>query len=287
MRMAVTGASGFVGRHVIAALLERGVAPVVTLRPNAPVPPWLSGLEVVRLDISQLPADPFAALGQPDVLMHLAWGGLPDYRSPRHVDIELPEQASFLQELIARGLGTLVVTGTCFEYGMQSGELKEDVDTHPATAYGTAKDALRRLLEPLCADSSTRLTWARLFYIYGEGQSAGSLLPQLKRAVAGGKRAFDMSGGEQQRDYLPVSEAATHLISLALSGRAHGVVNVCSGKPVTVRALVECWIAESGWSIRPNLGVFPYPDYEPMAFWGDAARLHATIDPASHKAVAS
>lgn len=278
MKVAVTGASGFVGRHVVAALKARGIAPTTTLRPGASKPLWFSDLEVVRLDISKPPAEPFAALGCPDVLLHLAWGGLPNYRSRHHVEQELPAHYRFLRDMVSGGLRTLLVTGTCLEYGMQSGALAEGLDAQPANPYAVAKDSLRRELEQLCVVRPFHLTWARLFYLFGEGQNAASLLPQLMQAVAGGAAGFDMSGGEQLRDYLPVAQAARHLVSLALAQRPLGVVNVCSGQPVSVRAMVERWIEENDWSIRLNLGKYPYPDYEPMAFWGDPGKLEQCLE---------
>jgi dTDP-6-deoxy-L-talose 4-dehydrogenase (NAD+) len=78
-----------------------------------------------------------------------------------------------------------------------------------------------------------------------------------------------MSGGEQLRDYLPVREVARRLVRLALTPRDLGPVNVCSGTPISVRRLVEGWIKEHGWKIELKLGALPYPDYEPMAFWGE------------------
>jgi dTDP-6-deoxy-L-talose 4-dehydrogenase (NAD+) len=87
-----------------------------------------------------------------------------------------------------------------------------------------------------------------------------------------------MSGGEQLRDYLPVTEAAGILAQLAIQGCDAGAVNVCAGRPVSVRALVERWIAEHGWSVAPDLGRYPYPDYEPLAFWGDRRRLDAALE---------
>ena len=82
-----------------------------------------------------------------------------------------------------------------------------------------------------------------------------------------------MSGGEQQRDYLPAAEQARLLVALAMNGQNNGVVNVCSGKPITVRSLVEGWVRENGWTIELELGHYPYPDYEPMEFWGDRTKL--------------
>lgn len=217
--------------------------------------------------------DPFALAGKPDTLIHLAWGGLPNYGSDRHVVVELPAQVRFLERMLAGGVKTLLVTGTCLEYGMQSGALREDIPAAPTTPYGSAKDLLRQTLESLTSQYGCALTWARLFYSYGEGQSSNSLLPQLRAAVARGDRAFRMSGGEQQRDYLPATEQARLLVALATNGRANGIVNVCSGTPITVRALVEQWIRENSWTIELELGHYPYPDWEPMAFWGDRSKL--------------
>lgn len=272
MKVAVTGASGFIGRAVLAALSRRGIGAVACARANLNAIVAL-GHEAVVLDLHEAPADSFERLGRPDVLIHLAWAGLPNYRSLHHVEAELPAQYRFLRGLVEAGLGALVVAGTCFEYGMQSGPLHEDLPTRPENPYGFAKDALRRELEFLKTAKPFALTWARLFYLYGEGQAGTSLLPQLRQAVARGDKAFNMSGGEQLRDYLTVDAAADLLVSLALARRDAGAVNVCSGRPVSVRRLVEGWIRDNGWTIDLNLGHYPYPDYEPMAFWGERRKL--------------
>jgi dTDP-6-deoxy-L-talose 4-dehydrogenase (NAD+) len=222
----------------------------------------------VPLDIQHPPADCYAALGNPDVVIHLAWSGLPNYKSLHHFETELPAQYRFISALVRQGLQSLVTVGTCFEYGFQFGPLSPDMPTRPNNPYGFAKDALRKQLQSLQAVHPYYLTWARLFYMYGDGQPESSLLPLLKKAVAAGEPLFDMSQGEQLRDYLPVTEVARRLVDLALSPSDRGVINVCSGSPISVRRLVENWVKENGWNIGLNLGHFPYPDYEPLAFWG-------------------
>jgi dTDP-6-deoxy-L-talose 4-dehydrogenase (NAD+) len=249
MNVAVSGASGFIGRHVVAELERLGVGTTRVTR-SSPLPSPM-----------------------PDTLIHLAWAGLPNYRSLHHFEEELPAQYAFLKQCLNAGVRTLVVAGTCFEYGMQSGPLNEQMDTRPAHPYGLAKDTLRRQLQELQRGSPFALTWARLFYLYGDGQAASSLWPQLQAAVARGDALFPMSGGEQLRDYLTVKEVAGYLAGLALAQRDSGIVNVCSGHPISVRRLVEGWIAENAWDIRPRLGHFPYADHEPMAFWGDRHKL--------------
>ncbi|WP_349371516.1 NAD(P)-dependent oxidoreductase [Salinarimonas sp.] len=282
MRVVVVGASGFLGRHILAALASRGLETVATSRSGA-VAQASAGQETLALDLAAPPADPFAALGRPDVVVHLAWGGLPNYRSLHHFETELPAQYAFLAALARGGLRRLVVAGTCFEYGMASGPLDEALQPAPANPYGYAKNALREQLGHLQAQTGLALVWARLFYLYGEGQGARSLHSQLRAAVAAGERSFPMSGGEQLRDFLDVREAARLLVALALHAGNVGVVNVCSGRPVSVRGLVEHWIRENGWDIVPDLGRYPYPDYEPFAFWGDRGKLDRLLGPAANE----
>jgi dTDP-6-deoxy-L-talose 4-dehydrogenase (NAD+) len=271
MKVAVTGARGFIGRHVLAELARRGVEVIATERPGvARVRAAVSDVRWVALDIANPPVDAFATLQRPDVLLHLAWDGLPNYRSPHHVESELPRQFKFLSDTVRHGLQALVVAGTCFEYGLRSGALSADLETHPGNPYGFAKDALRKQLQQLKAVHSFDLMWARLFYTYGDDQPGASLFPMLKAAVAAGHTEFPMSGGEQLRDYLPVDEVARRLVNLAVNPADRGPINVCSGRPISVRQLVESWIGQNGWNIVPKYGELPYSDLEPMAFWGES-----------------
>ncbi|MEP1425815.1 MAG: NAD(P)-dependent oxidoreductase [Tateyamaria sp.] len=272
MRIAVSGAGGFIGRHVLAELAKRENTPIALVRgddagdfPGSP--------ECYKVDIAKSGTVTPAEIGDPDALIHLAWGGLPNYRSNHHFEIELPAQHQFLSGLIKGGLKNLVCAGTCFEYGMQYGPLSEDMPTRPENSYGFAKDTLRQQLEYLRMQTPYNLAWARLFFLYGAGQAANSLFPQLHRAVTEGRDVFDMSGGEQLRDYLPVETVAQNIVDLAISNPDCGPINICSGEPISIRRLVETWCLENGWSIDLNLGYYPYPDYEPMAFWGSSNKM--------------
>jgi nucleoside-diphosphate-sugar epimerase len=278
VRIAVTGASGFVGRYVLQALARTEGAEVVAVSRQSPGG-WLpAGMRHVSLDLAALPPDPFAAMHRPDVLIHLAWSGLPNYQARHHFETHLAEQYRFLQQLVCAGLSSLLCTGTCFEYGMRSGALDESMTPDPRNAYGFAKDALRRQLEFLAADSALQLSWARLFYMYGEGQSTKSLYGQFLAAGERGDAAFPMSAGEQLRDYLHVEEVADCLGRLACHAPGAGIVNVCSGRPISVRALVEGWIQARGWQMKLDLGRYPYPAHEPMAFWGSNAKLISLME---------
>lgn len=268
MKIAVTGASGFIGRHVMSALQLQDVEVVAVTRDAARLGELSDAVSIVEMDIACPSSDNFEQMGRPDVLIHLAWDGLPNYKSLHHFEAELPRQYHFLKSMIEGGLSSLLVTGTCFEYGMQTGALSANMPTNPTNPYGYAKNALWKQLGFLKSVKPFNLTWARLFYMYGEGQPGTSLYPKLKEAVSRGDKIFNMSGGEQVRDYLPVEEVARQIARLARAQKDIGAINICSGNPVSVRRLVEQWLHENNWKIDLNLGYYPYPDYEPIAFWG-------------------
>ena len=78
-----------------------------------------------------------------------------------------------------------------------------------------------------------------------------------------------MSGGEQIRDFLPVDVVASKIVDYSLNLKGSNIINICSGQPISIRRLVENWIKQNNWDIKLNLGFYPYPDYEPFAFWGN------------------
>jgi nucleoside-diphosphate-sugar epimerase len=277
----VTGATGFVGGHLVEKLLAAGhaVTATSTRAENAERFKWFDEIRYIPLDFRSIDPsiDYYTYFGQPDVMIHLAWEGLPNYRSDFHVTENLPRHRALLQNLIQHGLKSLVVTGTCLEYGMRDGSLNEDMPAQPSVLYAMAKDELRKSLETLMRHAPFSLKWIRLFYLYGKGQNPNSLFSQLDRALERGDASFNMSGGEQQRDYLPIETAAGYIVKIAQQERVTGIVNCCSGVPVRIKDFVRDYLSRTGSEIQLNLGHYPYTDYEPMSFWGDPGKLNTIL----------
>ena len=278
MKVLVTGSTGFIGSHLIRELLKRKSNQIVATSRSidkAKKSDWFSKVEYIEYDFNEGTGENlYDFFGKPDQLIHLAWENLSNYNSSSHIEVILPNHCDFIESMVLGGLKNVVVTGTCFEYGMIEGCLSEDIDTKPENPYAVAKDSLRKFIVNLQKKHSFVYKWIRLFYMYGDGQSKTSLMYLLDKTIQDKNKVFNMSGGEQLRDFLPIDEVVRN-ISLITKQNSHlnQVVNCCSGKPISVKNLVEHYLEEKKYKIRLNLGFYPYPDYEPMRFWGCNLKL--------------
>ena len=276
-KVLVTGATGFIGHHVVNALLKKGYHVIATSSSlkKAEQFDWFGRVDYVEHDLTEFDSSKnyFEYFGSPDVMIHLAWEGLPNYLNEFHINENLPRHQAFISNMITNGLKDLTVTGTCFEYGMLNGCLNENMEVNPENPYAIAKNSLRKFIESLSLKTEFSFKWVRLFYMYGEGQNPKSLISQLDKALQENQKVFNMSGGMQVRDFMPISNVADCLVRIASQREIEGIINCCSGKPVTVKQFVEDYIASKNQSIELNLGYYDYASYEPMEFWGDDSKL--------------
>ena len=280
MRVLVTGVTGFLGNYVVNKLLEGGNEVIATSRSKEKAKgfSWFNKVEFIEFDLNhsgQFDANLFLYFKSPDKLIHLGWENLPNYHELFHFERNLFSSYYFIKKLINEGLKDITVTGTCLEYGMQTGCLVETLPSNPGNPYAIAKDTLRRLIEVMQWKEKFVFKWIRLFYLYGKGQSQNSLYSQLEKTIANDEMEFKMSEGKQIRDFLPVKDAINNIVKLSLSNESLGIVNCCSGKPQTVKSFVENYFTKHKKEIKLVPGYYPYPDYEPFEFWGNTNKLNS------------
>ncbi len=278
MIILVTGATGFIGNHLINKLLEEEQNKIIATSRDiykAKKFSWFSKVKYIQYDLDDNKnINLYEFFGKPDKMIHLAWGGLPAYNDLIHIEKFLFNHYTFIKNIIKDGLKDITITGTCLEYGIQNGCLVETLDTNPSNSYAIAKDSLRKFVVELKKSFDFDYKWVRLFYMYGVGQSEKSLFSLLDKAIKNKDEVFNMSGGEQLRDFLPISDVVKNII-LIVNQNSHinESINCCSGKPISIRNLIEKYLLDYKYSMKLNFGFYKYPSYEPMAFWGNNDKL--------------
>ena len=257
-RVLLTGGTGFVGRQVLASLLEKEVEVVPVVRPNSveklPASP--------HVDAPILTEDLFAetegwwrqTLRGMDIVVHAAW-----YTEPSQYQFSTENLNCLIgtlrmaQAAAQFGVKRFVGVGTCFEYAPSDQPLSTDSPLAASSPYAASKAAVYFALSQLLPQHGVEFAWCRLFYLYGEGEDARRLVPVLRRSLCEG-RSVDLTAGTQVRDFMDVSKAGCKIAEVALS-ESVGPINICSGKAVTVRELAESIADEYGRGDLLRFGV--------------------------------
>jgi nucleoside-diphosphate-sugar epimerase len=277
----VTGSAGYVGRHVVTALLDRGDTVTAVVRPGSRRAVD-DRATIVEADILA-PEFDLADLGDqlPDALVHLAWQDGFSHNAPSHLR-SLPGHFEFLTKAAAAGIPRISVLGTMHEVGYWEGAIDAETPTNPLTLYGIAKDALRRAAFTQL-DSKVQLQWLRCYYIYGDDRNNRSIFTRLLEAADAGKTSFPFTTGASKYDFIDVAELGRQ-IAVVSGSELTGIINCSSGVPVSLADKVEEFIATNHLPITLEYGAFPDREYDSPAVWGEASAISALMkaDSAAH-----
>ncbi|MBE6001236.1 MAG: NAD(P)-dependent oxidoreductase [Sarcina sp.] len=265
MKVVVTGAGGYMGRYVVRELLARGH-------------------EVIAVDLHYKEVDSRAVysdvrifsgdrdicqqLGMPDVCIHLAWQDGFIHNSPKHME-NLSDHFLFLKNMIEGGCRQIAVMGTMHEVGFWEGCVTADTPCRPLSQYGIAKNALRQSLLLLGEQAGASIYWLRAFYILGDDSRNSSVFTKLLEAHEIGRKEFPFTTGENQYDFISVKELAAQIVAASTQTKYTGIINVCSGKPVSLKDKVNEFIAAHGLDITLQYGAFPERPYDSKIIYGD------------------
>lgn len=267
-RVLVTGARGYIGKHVIPALLKRG-ADVTELDSHGPAE---CETKRIVLDIGK---NDFAKVrpSDYDICLHLAWRNGFVHNDDSHI-LDLSAHYSFLSHLIDGGVGKIVVMGTMHEVGYWEGEITSETPCNPLSKYAIAKDSLRKALEIKAVERCCKLCWLRGFYIVGDDAGSQSVFGKIVRASESGQHVFPFTSGKNKYDFISINALSEQIAACTLSESAEGVINCCTGQPQTLASRVEAFIVEQGLDIMLEYGAYPDRPYDSPGIWGDATQIN-------------
>lgn len=236
-RVLVTGATGFIGSHCLAPLLQRGYeVHAVSTKSGAIAEPSIVWHQTDLLDGSS--CERLMTTVKPTHLLHLAWYVVPGKLISSDLNFDWVRSSIELLRLFQRQGGRRVVmSGSSYEYDWNYGYCHEmRTPTAPNTIYGACKHALDVMVQAFCQAHGVSHAWPRIFFLYGPKEHPDRLVSSVIRSVLQGQEAR-CSHGKQIRDYLHVQDVAEALVSVLDSG-IEGAVNIGSGTAVTLREMI-------------------------------------------------
>lgn len=273
-RVVVTGAAGYLGPHVVSALLDRGHVVVASVRPGS-VAELDPRADLVEADLLAPDFNPSVWGALPHAVVHLAWKDGFRHNSAAHMS-QLSAHFDLLTGLAERGVARIVALGTMHEVGYWEGAIEAETPTAPLSQYGIAKEALRRSL-PLAVPPTTSLAWARAYYIYGDDRRSESVFRKLLDTADEGRTVFPFTTGRNRYDFIRVEELGRQLAALTDAEDITGTLNCCSGEPVSLADQVEKFIADNDLNLTLEYGAFPDRAYDSPGVWGDATAIREVM----------
>lgn len=269
MKYLVTGANGYIGSHVVKEVLDKGHEVVAVDNKFENVD---QRADCIGLDIFVDEKNIFDLCKKPDVCIHLAWKNGFIHNDESHI-LDLPKHFIFIKNMLEGGLKHLVVMGSMHEVGYWEGAISEDTPTNPKSFYGIAKNTLRQITMQLAQNYEICLQWIRGYYILGDDLKNNSIFAKILTADMEGQQFFPFNTGKNCYDFIEVSDLAEQIVLVSEQEVVDGIINCCSGKPITLAEKVESFIEKNNLSIKLKYGAFPDREYDSPAVWGDVSKL--------------
>jgi nucleoside-diphosphate-sugar epimerase len=240
-RVLVTGASGFVGSHLVRRLLSVGADVQIWRGPSrsaahlADLGARSASVPVDLRDAAQVTAA--ARAGQPEVVFHLAAYGVqvdqPEFQAA--VEVNILGTAHLFAGLRGTACRRVVATGTWAEYAPSSAPLRETDALGPLTAYGMSKAAATLLALRTGQTTGMPVVVLRPFSVYGPGEDARKFVPAVITAALRGTSP-QLTSGRQIRDYVYVEDVVDAYLAAATADITEPeVFNIASGRAAPLR----------------------------------------------------
>lgn len=263
----VTGATGFIGRHLTEHLLRNGdycVTAIVRRGFDPGKLPQLTGcagrMEVLELDLKEYGRIPELAKTAVDAYFALAWDGTRG--KDRHDEQLQMENYRYSMEGIraacSMGCRKIFTAGSQAEYGRMQGITSENAQCIPETAYGKAKLRLCMDAAGYCLENGVSFFEPRFFSLYGEDDNPKTMLLSVLKAMLENKPCR-MTSCVQDWDFLHIEDAVRGLRMLLEGEHPDGIYNFASGDTRMLKDFVEEMYRITRSRSRLEYGAVPYP----------------------------
>ena len=269
----VTGANGYVGSKVIKTLCDLNANVIATDFSNENID---SRALFVQSDIFSSNDNWFEFFKKPDVCLHLAWKDGFNHNSDSHM-LNLSSHYAFIKNLIDNGLKRIVVMGTMHEVGYYEGKIDENTPCNPLSQYGISKNALRKSVELYAKQKGCTFQWLRAYYIYGDDLFGNSIFCKIRQAVAKGETHFPFTSGKNKYDFIHIDELSKQISYCCLQDKIIGIINVCSGNPVSLSEKIEWYIKFNNLPITLDYGKYPDRPYDSPCIYGDNNKIQEVM----------
>ncbi len=279
-KVVVTGATSFIGIHLIKEWLKKDVDIVAVVRPNSknvgriPLTEQIHILECNMTGYDMLVQE----IGQADYFYHLAWEGT---RVPYRDDETLQKtnyECALKAMHAAQNLkcSFFLGAGSQAEYGSIDGIIDESCPCVPGTAYGKEKLHACGDLMSLAEQKGIKFIWTRIFSLYGEYDYPGTLVMSAVKKMMMWED-ISMTAGTQLWDYLHVEDAARAMVLFAIQKSPNGIYNIASGIHKPLREFVILMKEILGSKSRLNFGAIPYGSNAPVNLTPSVDKLKNTL----------
>ncbi len=271
MRVFVTGGTGFIGSHVVKELQSEENALLLLSRqaktnlslleiPNVGIVQGdLSDIEKWKDEVEQF---------KPQAAIHMAWESLPNYDAKTSIR-NLNYGLNLIRMLAESGCKSVICTGSCWEYGQQSGKLHEDVILKPSNAFTAAKNALHWVGREIAKEYDMHFIWTRLFYVYGPGQRETSLIPYIINCVRKNEKP-EIKTPLTRNDFIYVEDVARAISAIVKQPQKDGVYNIGSGYSTSVQQVIK--IVYNEFNVQYSGADAPQNDSF-VDFWADISKI--------------
>ena len=239
MKILITGGTGFIGIPVLSALIKNIDDVVILNLTRKNLDSNLKQVENYKCDLLS-PKTYFSRVKDfaPEVVIHLAWEGIPDF-SLEMCTTNLLLSISLIENVTKlKSCKKIIVTGSCFEYNNKIGICNEDDIVIPKDYFTFAKKTILSFLELECTKNHIDYNWARLFYVYGPNQRSGSLIPTLIETLKSNKIP-DLRTPKNANDFIHVDDVASGISKMASIKNQSGIYNLGSGCAIPVTEVAK------------------------------------------------